>query len=84
MADDGFEIMHENWTTILAWISLVTQWRTEILAMTGDRVWYGLPATEIEATVRLMGLGRKGKTIFAGLRVMEQAALPLLNARKPA
>lgn len=75
--------MAENWPTILVFISLVTQWRTEIMAMTGERVWYGLPATEIEATVRLMGLGKEGKTIFAGLRVMEQAAMPLLNARKP-
>lgn len=83
MTDDGFEIMYENWPTILVFISLATQWRTELLAMSGERVWYGLPATEIEATVRLMGLGKDARTIFAGLRVMEQAALPLLNARKP-
>jgi hypothetical protein len=48
-----------------------------------DRVlWHGIPHSEIEPTLRLLGYAKRGPKIFAGLKTMEAEALKLLNESK--
>jgi len=76
--DDHFEVWPENWTTVLCFLALQTQWRKEI-TMDGQMIWHGLRYSELEVTVRLMGYQKERRTIFNGIVDMERAALPLLN-----
>ena len=83
--DDTLAVWPENWPILMTFLHLSTQWqwRREIPAMSGQLIWHGLPHTEIEATIRLLGHRREGRRIFEGVKIMEQAALPLLNAARP-
>lgn len=47
--------------------------------MSGQMIWHGLRYAEAEVVIRMMGFIKRQKEIFDGLRVMEAAALPLLN-----
>lgn len=73
------EVWEDNWDTLMVWLSLQTQWRKEIPAMSGQMIWHGLNYPAVEATLRMMGLWKQAREIFDGLRVMEAAALPILN-----
>lgn len=78
---DVFPVWPENWDTVRVFIALGTQWRREYAGMDAVMVWQGLRYGEAEATIRLMGLAKRAGEIFDGLRVMESAALPILNKR---
>lgn len=44
--------------------------------------YQGLDAVQVESVLRLMGMKRKERgRVFAGLRVMEKAALAALNGK---
>jgi hypothetical protein len=77
----AFEIWPENWPTVRVFLSLSTQWRFTLPAMGGPVIWHGLPHTEIEATIRLLGYRRDAQMIFTGIKVMEQAALTALQRK---
>lgn len=72
---DDFEVLPENWETVQIFLHLATCWSTVALGL-GGSARYGIPATEIESTLRLWGArGSKRKELFLSLRMMEQAAL---------
>lgn len=75
-------MLAENRETLLVFLALQTQWRKEIPAMSGQLIWHGLRYAEAEVVIRMMGLVKRQKEIFEGLRTMEAAALPLLNKSK--
>lgn len=72
-------VWEENWDTLMVWLALQTQWRREIPAMSGQMIWHGLDYPATESTLRMMGHWKKASEIFDGLRIMESAALPILN-----
>ena len=47
--------------------------------MSGQMIWHGLDYPAAESTLRMMGKWKKAAEIFDGLRIMESAALPILN-----
>lgn len=60
-----------------AWQALENRWLI-VSGLQGDKP-QGLDATQVESTLRLMGMKRgKRSRVFAGLRTMEQAALAAL------
>ena len=74
--DDGdcFEVFEENWPTVEVFLQLQTQWQIN------NGAWVGLYYSSIDFILRL----RKSEDqleIFEGLRVMEAAALGLLNKK---
>lgn len=77
--DANCEVWEENWDTLMVFLALQTQWRREIPAMSGQMIWHGLNYPAAESTLRMMGLWKKAAEIFEGLRIMESAALPILN-----
>lgn len=79
---DELEIWPENWETVLTFLTLSTQWRREIPAMSDRVLWHGIPHSEIEPTLRLLGYARRARTIFPGLKTMEAEAIKLLNESK--
>lgn len=66
----------------MVFLALQTQWRREIPAMSGQLLWHGLRYGEAEVVIRMMGYRKRQTVIFEGLRIMEAAALPLLNQPK--
>lgn len=79
--DDHFHCDHDNWTTLMVFLALSTQWRKEYAGMSGELIYHGLAYNSVEATIRMLGYEKETKSIFDGLRIMEATALPLLNRR---
>ena len=77
--ETNLEVWEDNWDTLMVWLALQTQWRREIPAMSGQMIWHGLDYQATESTLRMMGYWKQAKEIFYGLRIMESAALPILN-----
>lgn len=79
--------MAENLAALEAFVSLSTQWRYERAGneLTGSRhFWTGLDYAAADAIVRLAARKRKKrKALFAAIREMERAALPVLNGGSP-
>lgn len=74
-----FEVWPENWNAVMFYLGLSTQWR---LAPMGGVV--GLDYTGVEAAMRMQRIpAAERPALFDQLRIMELAALPILNARKP-
>lgn len=74
----GCEVHADNEATVLAFLHLKTQWR--IIAGLGKPVYQGLEYAAIPPVLDLLHIPRKARNeVFAGLRVMEQAALDVLN-----
>lgn len=80
--DTDCHVMFENIATLQVFLALATQWRREFAGMSGVCVWQGLRYSEAEAAIRMLGHADRAGEIFDGLRVMEAAALPLLNKSK--
>lgn len=75
-----FEVIHENRDTLMVFITVETQWRREIPAMSDKEIWRGLRYEAVEAAIHLMGFKKKRrKAIFAEIVEMERAALPILR-----
>lgn len=73
-----FEVLPENWETVQLFLHLSTSWSTVPLGL-GGATRFGVPATEIESTLRMWGArGKKRKRLFLDLRMMEQAALEVI------
>jgi hypothetical protein len=68
----------ENWTSLLAFLDCATQWRALPAGLAGVVLYFGLDYAAVRA---LIGHGPEADATFADLRVMEAAALPILNER---
>lgn len=78
---EAFEVWEENWHTVMLFLSLTTQWRKEIPAMSAIQIWHGLDYQGVEATIRMMGLWHECRELFEGIQTMETEALKHLNKR---
>lgn len=75
-----FEVFEENVEAVEAFCALGTQWR--IVAGMSGAFWQGLDYAAVPPTLDLMGVPVERRAdVFAGLRLMEAAALPLRNAK---
>lgn len=76
--DPPFEVFPDNWVTAQAFMALTTQWRVIV----GERVAYqGIDYAAIGAVLAMSEIPDAQRAeVFAGLRVMERAALPILNS----
>ena len=79
--DEGdCEVWPENWDAVLAFLGLQTCWRRQYLDMAGQIVWEGLGWGDVTALLRETHPQRsERRTLIEDLRVMETAALELLN-----
>lgn len=73
---DLFPVHPENWPTVELFMQVQTQWR--VGAMGGI---LGLDYVAIDVFVKYLRLEVSPDT-FAGLQVMERAAVPLLNKKR--
>lgn len=79
-AEDVFYVYADNVDTVWAFFALATQWR--ILAGFGAVVYQGFDYGAIPSALSLLGIPAKRRAeVFEGLRVMESAALLVLNAK---
>lgn len=76
-----FEVHADNEWTVSTFLALQTQWRVAVGM--GGVAHLGLDYAAIPPTMALLGVPRtQRREVFDGLRVMEAAALPILNAPK--
>lgn len=75
-----FLVFEENWDAVRVFCSLSTQWN--LLAGAADVLHVGLNYGAVEVVLRFEEVPAEGwREVFQALRVMERAALPLLNER---
>lgn len=77
-----FELWPENETTWDVFTALGTQWRKLVMSNLESSiiVYEGIAYHEVVSTLQLMGIKRKKwPEIFKGIRIMEMAALPIMN-----
>jgi hypothetical protein len=72
--NDKVPVWPENWPSVFAFLECQTQWRTA--ATMRSLIWVGLDYAAVQTVLDAESLGRE---IFADLRTMEAAALPVLN-----
>lgn len=73
-----FEVFEENIETVNVFMQLSTSWKLATVGMGSVR--FGIPSTEIESTLRLMGVHRRRRQVlFKNIRIMERAALETLS-----
>ncbi|KGE01004.1 hypothetical protein JL39_07625 [Rhizobium sp. YS-1r] len=72
--DDEMEIMPANWDSLMAFLECQTQWR--VAAGMAGLVWFGLDYVACKLVLDSIDADTE---VFADLRVMEAAALPVLN-----
>jgi len=76
LAPTDFLVMPENWDSVQVFSALSRCWRVD--SFNGH--YLGLERSAIESTLRLMGvLPGLHRGIFEDLRIMENAALEVLN-----
>lgn len=77
--EEAFEVWPENEAVVEAFLQLATCWAVVAPPM-GEPFRLGLPAAEIESTLRLLGFSkRKRIEAFRNIRDMERAALSVFN-----
>jgi len=70
-----YEVWPENEAVVEAFLHLSSCW-TVVIPPMGDLLYFGLPSTEIESTLRLLGFPRRKRArVFRYLKDMERAAL---------
>lgn len=76
-----YQLWPENETAFRFFISLETQWR--VVAGFGFINHLGLDYGAVHSTLEMTGIDRaEWPDLFAGLRVMEKAALGVLNTKE--
>lgn len=75
--DDDFPVLPENWDTVHLFMAVSTQWRRG--GMEAQPV--GLDYTAVDVAMRRGGWEDPDGELFAGLQLMEQAALAALSDR---
>ena len=69
-----FEVEPENWETVCLFMAVQTQWR---IGFSGPS---GLDYTAVKATMDILGVTDQ-PAVFAGIRIMECAALQEMGRR---
>jgi len=78
--EEIFWVYEENWQSVLFFFALQTQWR--IGGMGG---YIGLDYAGVESDIRLSEIPRrKRKALWADIKIMELAAIPILNKKHEA
>lgn len=78
--DGDFPVMAENWDTVMAFLSCRTAWRLYFPPLGGAPVWLGLSYPDVDVVIRHLGHeGEAARRIFAGIQVMEAAALAVFH-----
>jgi len=73
-----FEVLPENWLTVLVFLALGTAWRID--GMSG--VWRGLDYPSVKTVMWAQGVKKADrKAVFNGLQTMEEAAVNILNSK---
>ncbi|WFE92307.1 DUF1799 domain-containing protein [Roseibium porphyridii] len=78
-AVDVFEVWRVNWKAVTSFLTVETQWR--VLASPAGLIWLGLDYTAAAATLRGRS-DRLWRHLLSELRIMEHAALDVLNAEQ--
>ncbi|WP_255527197.1 DUF1799 domain-containing protein [Methylococcus sp. BF19-07] len=79
-ADADFYVMEDNWDTVMAFLACRTLWRRHYPPMGGPVIWEGLFPSEVNVVIRCRGhRGARADEIFAGIQVMEAAALAVFH-----
>lgn len=65
-----------NWDSVMAFLACDTQWRVSGVGMAG-LVWIGLDYTACDIVFRRGGFADR---LWDDVRIMEEAALPILNS----
>lgn len=77
---EAFEVWSEDWPTLEAFLLLERCWTWAFPAF-GSAVRVGIPAQEIESTLRLLQIKRRERRqMFADIRAMEHAALEVFGS----
>lgn len=75
--DEDFDPVAEcNWGSLMAFLACDTQWRVSGVGTAG-LVWIGLDYTACDIVFRR---GRFADELWDDVRIMEEAALPILNS----
>lgn len=78
---EAFEVWSEDWPTLEAFLLLGRCWTWAFPAL-GVPVRVGIPAQEIESTLRLLQVKRRNRRqMFSDIRAMEQAAVEVFDKR---
>jgi hypothetical protein len=72
--EDLIAVWPENESSVMAFLECQTQWR--VTSTMRQLIWLGLDYVAVRAVLDAEGHGRD---VFEDLRVMEAAALPVLN-----
>lgn len=76
--DEVCWVHDDNWDSVVFFFGLGTQW-----TMAGMGGYCGLSYAGVEACLRMSGLKRRRRArLFEDVRIMEHAALPVLNRDK--
>jgi hypothetical protein len=79
--DEDCLVEEDNWKTLEVFLAMATQWR--IIAGMSDATYQGLEYSTIPSVLAMTGIAQADHAhIFHGLRVMESAALSILNKRE--
>ncbi|WP_457587286.1 DUF1799 domain-containing protein [Ensifer canadensis] len=73
--DETLKIMPANWPSFIAFLNCSTQWRV-VAAGLGGLAWLGLDYTACRQVLEDIAAP---SGVFSDIRVMERAALPILN-----
>ncbi|MCV0424670.1 MAG: DUF1799 domain-containing protein [Roseibium sp.] len=74
---DTFEVWRVNWKAVRSFLKISTQW--QVVAGASGFVWIGLDYAAAAAALRGRS-DRAWRILLAELRIMEHAALDVLNA----
>jgi hypothetical protein len=79
--DDDYEIWPENWDVMQIFLSMNADWSIAV-GMSGI-AYNGIKTTAIESAFNIFRITNKNRLeYFEKIKIMERAALPLLNAAK--
>jgi hypothetical protein len=80
---EPFAVWPDNADAVRLFCALATQWRVVVVAGLGGgaAIHTGLDYAALPPAARALGL-RITEDLFGGVRVMEAAALPILNERR--
>ena len=79
--EEAFDVWRVNWKTVTSFVTLETQWR--VVAGNSGLIWLGLDYGAAAAAFRSRNF-QAWQRLLSELRIMEHAALEVLNAERPA
>jgi len=78
--EKAFEVWRVNWKTVTSFVTLETQWR--VVGTPAGLTWLGLDYAAAAAAFRGRSV-RCWQRLLSELRIMEHAALEVLNLERP-